>query len=95
MTNRTINFKSYWSSSDKEFNIDDVSTSKNLNRMQADEIQRLIGYIESLKEALESAEKAKYEAIENYLYVSSELESIKAGLTDEEAMHLLTNNIKN
>lgn len=47
---QTINFK------DKDFNIDDISTSKNLNQMQEQEIIRLTVLIESFKTLLESYE---------------------------------------
>jgi hypothetical protein len=46
----TVNFKG------KDFNIDDISTSKNLNRMQEKEIIRLTVLIEDYKTLLENCE---------------------------------------
>jgi len=47
---QTVNFKG------KDFNIDDIKTSKNLNQMQEKEIIRLTVLIESFKTLLESYE---------------------------------------
>ena len=47
---QTVNFKG------KDFNIDDISTSKNLNQMQEKEIIKLTVLIEDFKTLLESYE---------------------------------------
>jgi len=47
---QTVNFKG------KDFNIDDISTSKNLNQMQEQEIIKLTVLIEDFKTLLESYE---------------------------------------
>ena len=64
----------------KDYDIDDIPTSKNLNRLQSKEIKKLNSVIDGLHIIVKKNEKLKNEVIDDYMKASGELNLIKQSI---------------